>query len=173
MLFSCVNSMKDIKTLSDLHDLPPLEGKKMVINYSDSTKIKFKLKAVEFVQIDKTEKDKKVTYLECPKGVEINIYNEFEKIKAVITSEYAIMNRVTGLVELRKNVVTKTQDQTIKTEQMFWDEKKKIIYSVKETHISGEDNIFTVLGFTSDQAFENIEHGKITGEFYFEDEKKD
>lgn len=155
MLLSCENRIEDINSVTDWNKLPVISAKDVEILYSDSAIVKAKLIAKELYEHEKTED--KEAYVEFPKGIEILFYNKFKTIESKLSCKYAIYNKSTNLFESRNDVEIYNFEtkERLNTEQMFWDEKKEIIYSDHFTKITRDNNDVTYgeNGFTSDQTF--------------------
>ena len=95
------------------------------IIYSDSAKVKAKLKAPVLLYF-KT----KNPYYEMPEGIDVVFYDDSLKPSSTVVSDYALRKENEKTVELRKNVVAKNAEgKTFKSEELIWDENTKKFYS--------------------------------------------
>jgi LPS export ABC transporter protein LptC len=139
LLFSaCENSLKDIQKISAQEVSKPISTTTgLDVTYSDSAKVQFRLTAPLLLDyIDKKFK-------EMPKGLKIIKYETTPKgvmQTAQITADYGIMREGDKLIELRRNVVaTNQKGDVFKSEELFWDQGKRAIYSNKLVQLSSSN----------------------------------
>ena len=94
-------------------------------------------------------------YMEVREGIDIVTYKgegDTTEVESHLTANYAIYYEERKLWEVKGNVVAKnSENQTLYTQQLFWDQKSKRIYSnVDCTVLMGEDYWFGE-GFESDE----------------------
>ncbi len=96
-------------------------------------------------------------YEEYPKGILVISYDKEGKELGSITAKYAKKLEDEMLWEARDEVViVNAEGKKLETEQLFWDMKKKIIYSDRYSRLSDKGQILEGNGgFVSDQ---NLEH---------------
>lgn len=156
---SCENDLRVVQAFANPEKGPDISMINFETIYSDSAKVKGKLKAPE---LDRYDSEKK-KYNEFPKGLHVYFYNDSLKVNAEIVAKYAINYDKTGLWEARNDVVvTNTKGERLNTEQLFWDQKRKIIYTKKYctvTQPNGDKNI----GENGLQAKENFEDWNFFG----------
>lgn len=170
MLLSCENNIKEVENLTSKDQTPELSGKKVEFIHTDSTRIKYRAFAVEFHQV-KTEENE---YNEFPKGGKLTTYEEDGTPSGQIMAKYAKQFVKDELWELRNNVVAVSLDgDTINSELMYWDQKKKLVYSDQYVRITTKDGqVMEGTNFHSDEKMNNIVMKKVTGEVYLSDETK-
>jgi LPS export ABC transporter protein LptC len=137
---SCETDIEKINALTNELDLPSHSGKDVEIFYSDSGYLKLKIKTPELNNFDAAEKP----YIEFPKGGIIYFYTDSQKIESYIKAKYAIYYEEEELWETRNDVVAvnKLKGETLNTEQLFWDDKKDIIYSNTYSKIVNSSGTF-------------------------------
>ena len=94
-------------------------------------------------------------YMDFPEGLKISSYSNGE-INSTLTADYAIDYERSQLKEARGNVVIVdlVKEESILTEKIIWDQKKKIIFSdVMITRIKADGTIDHGDGFESDEKF--------------------
>lgn len=131
--------------------------------YSDSGIVKGK----GFVPIlDKVTPSMGAAYSEMPKGVKIEFYDEFLKKTGTITSEYAIFKETERITVFRKNVVVVTESMTFTTEELIWDENRKLYTSPYGTVKGKDGSIVTGTKFSAPQDFStyHIMHATAEGD---------
>jgi LPS export ABC transporter protein LptC len=171
MLLSCENSMKEVQSLTTNQNLPVQQGKEVEFIFTDSTKIQYRAYAVEFVETDSEEEG---LLREFPKGGKIISYDKDEKTAWEIKANYAKHYPKNELWELRNDVVAKSADgKTINSELMFWDHKKKLIYSNQYTRIITDDGqVLEGTSFSADEDMEEFRLKNVSGEVYLEDKNE-
>ncbi|MPQ48620.1 LPS export ABC transporter periplasmic protein LptC [Marinifilum sp. N1E240] len=167
MLLSCENSMKEVQSLTSNQNIPLQTGKEVEYIFTDSTRIQYRAYAVEFIETE-TEEGK---INEFPRGGKIISYDTDETVAWQIEANYAKNYGAEELWELRNNVVAHSDDgKTINTELLFWDQKKKLIYSNQYTTVTTEDGqVIEGTSFTSDEEMNEIRMKDLKGEVYLED----
>jgi len=71
----------------------------------------------------------------------------------------------------RNNVVAMNKKGDIlNTEELFWDEAKKEIYSIDNVKVTTADWVIFGKGFVSDERFVNWRIKKMSGSFYVDEE---
>ncbi|MGV3508840.1 MAG: LPS export ABC transporter periplasmic protein LptC [Sphingobacteriaceae bacterium] len=157
---SCENDLKEINRVSSRAlDVQVDTSKGVEATFSDSAIVKGKLITPLMLNF------KKEKYYEMPKGLTVILYDENQKESSRIVADHGII-REDEIAELRKNVVVTTQSgDTFKSEELFWDQKKKIFYSNQLVNITKPDGT-SINGthFESDQNFNNPIISNATGD---------
>lgn len=154
MLFlSCQNNNIDkIKSFSHPPGSPEVIANQLEVLYSDSAIIRFKLTCPELKIYD----DEEVPHKEFPLGFKIEQYNTNNQITSCIEALYGKYYEEKELWEAKQNVVAVTENNdTLKTELLYWDEKKDKIYSDQFVKFIRKEQIITGIGFESDLQMRN------------------
>ncbi|RDC57074.1 hypothetical protein DU508_07725 [Pedobacter chinensis] len=107
------------------------------IIYSDSARVKAKGNAPI---MDKVTPSTGGTYQEMIKGVSIDFFSPSGKIDGNLVCDYAIRKDQDRKTEFRKNVVVKNnKGDTFSSQELIWDELKKIFYSTQRVYVKGAD----------------------------------
>ncbi len=140
LLFSCRNDIEKVHAFASEMDLPELGAKDIEIEYTDTAKLQMRFKAPVVNQYSKAQEP----YYEFPKGIEVYFYDKDEKVQSIITANYSIYFEKKELWEARDSVVARNLEsgERIESEQMFWDQKKELIYSEVFTKITDEDGVY-------------------------------
>lgn len=165
LFFSCANKIEKIKELASSDQLPGMEAKQFEMIQSDSAIVRFKLIAPKMIRYDQ-EKD---PFIEFPEGIEIEKFDAKMRIVSRITADYAryLDNDERWLA--KNNVVAVNEEgDSLKTEELIWEEKKGKIFSDQFVKIIRKDQIINGIGFESDQDLMNWEIKKPTGTFYLD-----
>ncbi|MFI5451797.1 hypothetical protein ACHMWN_06525 [Pedobacter sp. UC225_61] len=158
----------------DLKNATSISAKKITLStdrsygveiiYSDSAKVKAKGYAPI---LDKVTPSEGAMYNEMPKGVKIEFFNEFLKPTGTITSGYAINKQTDKITIFRKNVVVVNDQITFTTEELIWDENKKMYSSPYGTVTSKKDgSVATGTEFTAPQDFSTYKIIQASGTTY-------
>jgi hypothetical protein len=162
MLLSCTNDVKEVDKYNSKESSPTKYGKDLVMLYSDSLVLKYKLKAKEYSEILVD----KVVCNEFTKGMFIEIF-EHSVFKASIKSEYAIYDPITKIWTARYAVEVILDDGSkLNTELLYWDQSKDLIYSDKYVRVTSPDG--QVMegnnGFNYEQSVGKIILNEVTGD---------
>jgi LPS export ABC transporter protein LptC len=145
---SCHSSdIEQIKAFSHPPGAPEVVADNLQLLYSDSAVIRFRLECPKLMVYE----DEEEPYNEFPQGFKIIQFDKNKKIISSITASYGKYWEKKELWEAKQNVVAVTeQGDSLKTELLYWDEKKKMIYSDQFVKIIQKEQIITGVGFESD-----------------------
>lgn len=167
MFLSCKNDLQEVAEIVATDVGPAMVGYDLVMTYSDSARIQYKMMTAERLQFTNNEEK----YDEYPQGIHIIYYDRAGNEIGLIKAKYAKYLEERLLWEARDEVVViNGKGQKMETEQLFWDMKKEIIYTeryAKLTDINGqimEGNA----GFESDQNMNDPVFHKVTGQMEVE-----
>jgi len=148
LFFACENKLEQVKAFSFTEDLPILEASNFETMVTDSGIIRYFLKAPKLLRYENNRE----SYFEFPEGIELIKYGENKEITSSITANYAKQFEKDKKWEVKNNVIaTKASGDTLKTEQMFYDEIEGIIYNDEFVRIIRPGQNLTGTGFKSDQ----------------------
>lgn len=136
------------------------------IIYSDSAKVKAKGFAPV---LDKITPSSGAIFSEMPKGVKIQFLDEKQNITGSITSDYAIMKEAEKLTIFKKNVIVVNQTLTFNTEELIWDENKRMFFSPKGVVTRPDGSFANAENFSAPQDFSYYTAGSGYGETYIEE----
>lgn len=140
------------------NQLPTQESWNSTITFSDSGIVKAIIKAGHIYAFDNS----RTTYMDS--GVVIDFFDEFGKHTTVLTSHKGSVDEGTNNLEAIGNVVVTTDSGTVvRTEKMFWDNAKQLIYSPEFVHITSPTEDLQGTGFESDHNLRNYKIFKVTG----------
>lgn len=135
--------------------------------YSDSAKVKAKGYAPV---LDKVTPRKGGQYQEMTKGVKIEFFDEFLKRTGTITSDYAIMKESEKLTIFKRNVVVVNDQITFNTEELTWDENKKMFFSPQGIVTKPDGTVLNAINFRAPQDFSVFYMESGSGETYIDDD---
>ena len=138
-IVSCKNDIETIKALTNQVNLPDLSGYNIQTEYSDSGILRFKLMAPEVEDYNQRDEP----YTEFPKGLKVFLYDSDGNQASSIQANHAVYYKNTQLWEGTGNVVAENpgEGKKLESEQIFWDQKGKRIYSDKFSVITTRDGI--------------------------------
>jgi hypothetical protein len=128
LISACENDLKKINELSAKQSSDPVQKTTGVdVIYSDSAKVKLRLLAPLLLQFQDV-KDQKKSFDKMPKGIKVIFYDTTRQESGSIIADTGINHSFAKLMEFHKNVVvTNAQGETFKSEELIWDQTKKII----------------------------------------------
>lgn len=118
-LVSCENDEGDVKNLF-AKKMGVEEAKNVVITFTTGGKTKAILTSPLMLRVQDT-----VSYIEFPKTLSVDFYNDSGVIESNMTALYARYKESQNIVFLRDSVVIKnTKGETLKTDEMYWDRSR-------------------------------------------------
>lgn len=167
MLLSCKNDIELINNLTSVSKLPTQSITYIESIYSDSAKIQILVKAPKLDRYGNSDEP----YMEFPDGIEVYFYDNNEEVKSQLTAKFAIYHESIELWEARDSVVAvNVEGEVLNTELLFWDEKKRLIYSNTFVKITTANEVLFGEGFEANQDFSDWVIKKPKGTIYLEDE---
>ncbi len=168
LLSSCENDLREVNKIENIQQEEAVDiSKDVKIILSDSAVVKAQLTGPEMRVYHDTTGNKNSNY-EFQKGILIIFYDSEGKESQRIKSDYGKQRVLDGITEFKKNVVVNMSDgSVIKTEELYYDEKKKIYYNEVPISFEFKDarGNLQATSFTSDTEFRNINGQNMTG-FY-------
>lgn len=151
-----------IAAVKDRSTMPKLHATEITTVISDSGITRYRISSERWDMYDKAREP----YQEFPKGIHLEKFDANLKVDANIHSHYARFNENEQIWELRGKVrATNLQGELFETEQLFWDQRQKRIYSSKLVTITQVSHIISGIGFESNEALTNYTIRKPQGIF--------
>jgi LPS export ABC transporter protein LptC len=172
LLLSCENDIEKIRSLTDPTDLPDISAEVVEIIYTDSSNLEMILEAPSIRRFSNVERP----YMEFPEGMYVRFYDDSLQLESEIRADYAIYYSEERLWEARGDVFANNlkKGEKLNTEELFWDEEKKTIYSNSFSRIETEDGTFYGQdGFESNQRFSKWRLKGSRGTVNFKDEPEE
>jgi len=165
-LFSCKTDLETVKAMAEQENTPGVTAKNSEILYSEEGVLKLKVIA----PVTQSYQFAEEPYTEFPEGITVFNYGDSLAIESQLTANYAIYYEKKKLWNARYNVVAEnSKGEILNTEQLFWDEQKKTIYSNDMVKITTEDGVTFGEGFESDEMFNDWVILRPTGTYYVEE----
>jgi LPS export ABC transporter protein LptC len=165
MFFSCSDSFNQVQKIGISENEPIGIAENINLKYTDSGRVTANL--ISPKMLDFTNRD--FPYNEFPKGITLDIFDDENK-KSVVVANYAIIYKETNLIDLQGKVIITTNDKRVlKTEQLFYDQKREWLFTNKPVTFISETDIIHGNGFDSNSKFTNAEVLEVTGIVTVED----
>jgi LPS export ABC transporter protein LptC len=146
-----------------------LFSKKLGIEEAKTVKITFttggKTKAILTAPIMLRVQDS-ITYIEFPKTLEVNFYNDSGKAESKLTALYARYKENEDIVFLRDSVkVINTKGETLNSDELYWNRNRTgaEFYTEKPVRIRTLTHIINGVGMEASQDFKQRVIRKTTG----------
>ena len=151
MLFSCENSMEKVKQFIDYDTISGLMAYDVVIERSDSGRLTARLTA----PVMRSLNDQDSALLEFPKGFMAYMFEGDTAPVARISGDYGVNYERKELVLAKRNVVVENIEtqEVMETENLFWDQKHKKIYTGSMVKISSPDKVIFGDSMTANESF--------------------
>ncbi|MBQ8423790.1 MAG: LPS export ABC transporter periplasmic protein LptC [Coprobacter sp.] len=157
-----------ISSFDDPKAIPSLSTFDVNTLISDSGVTRYRIKAKEWRVYDKADEP----YWYFPQGIFVEKFDSLFETESFILSDTATFYNKKQLWRLRGNVrIENTQDEKFFTEELYWSQQKKSIYSDSAIHIERTDRIIEGMGFTSNEAMTRYKIRHTTGIFPIEQQK--
>jgi LPS export ABC transporter protein LptC len=103
-------------------------------------------------------------FTEFPKGIRVTLYDKNAK-KTVVTSNYAVSYKQTGIIDLQDKVKIVSDDgQILETQQLYYDQKNAWFFTERKYKFSSPKGVSNGQGIDFSKDFKVINSQRITGE---------
>ena len=157
VLFSCENSLDKVKEFIDTDTINGVLAYNIVFTRSDSGFVQAKLMAPV---MHSTEGDSSI--LEFPKGFVAYLYEKNSFPTSKIKGDYGIRYEKDEMLFAKDNVVVENlkSKETLFTETLYWNQKKKKIYTQNAVKITSPDKIIYGDSLNANEDFsQRVIHG--------------
>ncbi len=156
---ACNNSLEEAKLIVSRANVNIEKGKDVQINYSDNGVVRIQASGPKATRFN-TEKP----YLEFSDGIKILFYNSAREVESTLTAKHATAVENSHSMTARDSVVVvNNKGEVLNTDELIWDEGKKIIYSNSFVKISTKDEILYGNGMIANENFTDYTIKHITG----------
>ncbi len=172
LLIACNNDLEIINTLIEDENHPIQTGRNIEVQYTDSTRLQLIFKAPRMKKFLTNEKEG--AYYEFEEGIEVFFFDHEEILESTFKAGYANYYEKKNLWKANDSVVARNvqTNEQLTTEELFWDQENKRIYSHVFTKITNEDGVFYgEKGFESDQDLNNYKLIGSSGSVEVKDEE--
>lgn len=166
---SCENDLSQVQKYAVTEDTPDQIVNDLHLIYSDSGIVKFELFANRTEDYTKP-KNKRL----FKNGFEVRFYGDRDSLVSLLSAEYGEMHQEDSRIIARNNVIFKNfeKNQTLKTEELFWDQARKKVTTDKQFEIFGEKTYARGIGMETDETFSTYVMHKVTLEKELESKDK-
>ncbi|MBC8342798.1 MAG: LPS export ABC transporter periplasmic protein LptC [Bacteroidetes bacterium] len=152
-------SLEDVEIITKERDIPNETALNIEFIFSDSGIVKAKIES-PLMELYRGEKP----FTEMKNGLKATFYDADGNTNAFLTAKYGKRFSTEKLIELKDSVVVvNVKGDTLKTQELFWDERKDKVYSKRAVRVKTDDEIIYSNGFESDPTFSYYKFYKITG----------
>jgi LPS export ABC transporter protein LptC len=146
----CRNDRDNAVIQAHSTSFPVMSAKNIEVVFSDSGHVQAKLYSI---LLDRYEGNQ--PYLEFPKGFRMEIYDSAFRVETTIRANWGKRLENSRIMEAKGNVVVRNElrDQQLNTEQLFWDENRRRIYSTGRVKITTPDKVLFGQGLESNESF--------------------
>ena len=150
LLAGCGNNLETVNAVTRKTAGPVMSAKNIEVVFSDSGKIQAKVYGILLNRYTTPE-----AYMEFPLGFRINIFDSALRTETTIMGNYGKRKDYARLMEARGNVVVRNEikKQQLNTEQLTWDENKRMIYTSEPVKITTLDKVVFGKGLRSNESF--------------------
>lgn len=167
LLFLASCSDDDLKNASSISSTKVMLTKDRTtgadVTYSDSGFVKAKGYAPI---LDKVVPSNGAMYSEMPKGVKIEFFDQFLRVTGSITADYAINKETERITIFKKNVVVINDAITFRTEELTWDENKRMYFSPAGAVTKKDGSVLNGTSFSAPQDFSTYDITIASGSTY-------
>lgn len=162
-LSACENNAAEVDKLAS-KKLGVEEAVNVDINYTLSGKAKAKLLSPLMLRVQDT-----MPYVEFPKKIHVDFYNDSGKIESVLDAKYARYVESQSKVLLRDSVrfIGLKNGDTLYCNELYWDRNRPVyqFYTESPTQIRTKSHNINSIGFETSQDFTDKWFKKITNSF--------
>lgn len=156
LLSSCSNKLETIQSIMASDTIPILYSKNFFLKRTDSGRVVLIAQALIVKYMVKSSD----TITLFPNGITVETFSDYPLVESKISANYAKHYGSKDLWEAKNNVVAiNYKGDTLYTELLYWDEKRKLIYSNKFCKIITEDGL--LIGKNGFEADESLTRWKV------------
>lgn len=147
---SCKNDPKEIDMLVNGNSVREDIAEDVTLLYSEDGKTKIRLYATEFVRNEVA----KPPYTDMRKGLKVEFFNDSMKVESTLTAQYARIYEKENNVLIRDSVVVvNKKGETLKTEELIWNQNLKKFYTEKFVRIHTPTQVMYGDGLEANEDF--------------------
>lgn len=163
MFVSCENDLGKIQRVTATDDTPSEIVEGLHTMFSDSGKIKFEIIASRMERY--TGEDERQLF---KNGFEVNFFGNDGSKTATLSADYGELRELKKAFNARNNVIFTNykEGQTLKTEELFWDQALKKVRTDKYFEITDTDGYWARgYGMESDETFSKFTMHDVTAQY--------
>ena len=157
----CGNNLETINAISHSYSGPLMSAKNIEVVFSDSGKVQAKLDGILMNRYTSPE-----PYMEFPRGFKINIFDSALRTSTMISANYGIRKEYSRTMEAKGNVIVRNElkKQQLNTEELTWNENRRMIFTSEPVKITTLDKIVFGKGLRSNESFSNYTITQVYGQ---------
>ena len=150
LMEGCGNDLQTINAITHSYSAPVMSAKNIEVIFSDSGKIQARVTGILMNRYTTPE-----SYMEFPHGFKINIFDSALRTSTTITANYGIRKEFSRIMEAKGNVIVRNEikKQQLNTEELTWNENRRMIFTSKPVKITTLDKIVFGKGLRSTESF--------------------
>lgn len=156
----CESNFKEIQKDNFSDFVPSSDADEVNLKYTDSgriTGILISPKMLDYAVIE-------FPFTEFPKGIHVTLYDKKAK-KTIITSNYAVSFKQTGIIDLQGKVkIVSDEGQILETQQLYYDQKNAWFFTERKFKFTSPKGVSNGQGIDFSKDFKVINSQRITGE---------
>ncbi len=156
----CESNFKEIQKDNFSDFIPSSDADEVNLKYTDSgriTGILISKKMLDYAVVD-------FPFTEFPRGIHVTLYDKNAK-KTVVTSNYAVSYKQTGIIDLQGKVKIVSEDgQILETQQLYYDQKNAWFFTERKFKFISPKGISYGQGIDFSKDFKVINSQRLTGE---------
>lgn len=158
-VLSCENDIKEVNDFLKKQTAIE-EGEDVTIFTSQEGKIKARLRAPYMLRYQADS-----SYTEFPRSLHVDFFDDSTRIESTVDARYARYREYEEKVLLRDSVVVINimKGDTLRTSELWWDQKTEKFYTDKPVRIYQPDKTIFGTGLEAAQDFKSYDIFKITG----------
>lgn len=162
LLSACSQSETEVAYgYEDVASLPTLYTRDVNTLISDSGVIRYHLEAPTWYMY---EREDSTSYWLFPDGIFVEQYDSLFAREAMIEGDSAIYYKDKQLWRIDRNVhIENSEGRQFDTQQLFWDQKERVVYTDSAVCITSEDEIIEGVGFLSNEQITKYTILQVTG----------
>ena len=165
MFFSCNNTLKEVQDLNTATLAPMSIAENINTKYTDSGRLTSILVSPKMLNFTNRE----FPYYKFPNGIDLTLFDD-KKNKNTVIADRAIVYTQTDLIDLQGNVVlTTSTNDTLFTEQLFYDQKKEWLFTNYPVKFRTKDYVTNGNGFDSNKNVTNAQVLEVTGRIFIDE----
>lgn len=151
--FGCGCAKKEVEEEVDTEKLMTQQSDSLTIIESKNGGLTYHFYTLLMERYEKA----KEPYMEFRKGVKIITYQDSTQIvESTLVGDYAIFLENQKLWEVKGNVVTTKGEKKLETQQLFWNQKTKKIYSNVDSKVTMGSDVIIGIGFEANEDFSDF-----------------
>lgn len=167
LLAACSSKKTDVAVdATNVDSMPSMYTRDVNTLISDSGITRYRIEAEEWLMYEQNEDS---AYWYFPKGIYVEQFDSIFAAETIIQGDTATFYKKDQIWRLDRNVhIENIEGRRFDTQQLFWDQKKRIIYSDSAIRITTDKEVIEGLGFMSNEQITKYTILRTTGIFTIE-----